>query len=126
VNGGSPELVDFQLNVRGPTPIGDRDIRRDPFTGIKALMLAVLDNGIEGYLSPVAGLRAEAECWIAAPSQRSPFSFFVVCETLGLEPGAVRSALRRWRTTDVSVTEPSGRRRPNVSRAGRIVAPKSA
>ena len=47
--------------------------------------------------TPGAGLRAEAESWIASTRARSPFSFPVVCETLGLEADAVRNALRRMR-----------------------------
>src|SRR5262245_58080940 len=81
VNGSLPRLSDSADQIGKATP-GDL-LTRQPLTGIKALMLAVLDNGIESYLSPIARHRAEAECWISARSQGSPFSFAVVCETLG-------------------------------------------
>lgn len=95
-----------------------------PLNGVKALMLAVLDNGIAAYLSPLATVRAEAEAWIGAMSQRSPFAFPVVCEVLGLEATAVRTALRRLRDTSPTPSQRPGRRRPNVTRAGRVVVRK--
>ena len=52
---------------------------------------------------------------------RSPFSFTVVCETLGLEPDAVRTALRRLRANQQVLNQPPVKRsRPNVHRYGRI------
>jgi len=90
--------------------------QRGPFTGIKALMLAVLDNGILCYLSDEPRLRTEAEHWVAATSSRSLFSFAVVCEILGLEPDAVRAQLRRWRTSGEAPPALSARHRPRARR----------
>ena len=91
--------------------------QRGPYTGIKALMLAVLDNGITCYLSDQPRVRTEAEHWVTATSSRSPFAFTVVCETLGLEPEAVRAQLRRWRSSGEAPPAISARRRPRARRA---------
>jgi len=92
------------------------DPPRRPFTGIKALMLAVLDNGIMCYLSDQPRLRTEAEHWVTAPRSRSLFSFAVVCEILGLEPDAVRAQLRRWRTSGEAPPAIGARHRPRARR----------
>lgn len=67
-----------------------------PQSGVKRLMLAVLEDGIRCYFSPVPRIRAEAEHWIES-GRRSAFSFEVVCDMFGLEPDAAREALRRLR-----------------------------
>jgi hypothetical protein len=88
-------------------------------------MLAVLDNGIASYLSSAPRIRAEAEHWVHAHAQRSPFSFQVVCETLGFEPGAVRARLQRIRVHSAGPRALIGRARPNVRRPGRLLARKA-
>ncbi len=105
--------------------LGGGESSAAPYTGIKALMLAVLDNGIESYLGPTPRLRAEAEYWIDSSGRRSPFSFTVVCETLRLEPEAVRAALRRLREQHGRPLRRVGRRRQNVRRAGRLLVSKT-
>jgi hypothetical protein len=102
--------------------LGGGEPRSGQYTGTKALMLAILEDGIRSYLSPVARIRSEAEYWVSSSRQRSPFSFAVVCETLGLEPDAVRSALERMRERHITPRRAIGRSRPNVRRSGRIVA----
>lgn len=93
--------------------------RHAALSGIKGLLLAVLEDGIRGYLSPVPDVRAEAEYWVSSARTRSPFTFVVICETLGLEPTAVRAALERMRNQ--RATGPRfGRTRPNVRRAHRV------
>ena len=96
-----------------------------PYTGTKALMLAVLDNAINCYLSRTPRMRSEAEEWVASDRQDSPFTFAVVCETLGLEPSAVRSGLQRMRDDDGGQRRGMTRRRPNVRRQGRLAAPRN-
>lgn len=105
--------------------LGGGESRSSQYTGTKALMLAVLEDGIRSYLSPVARIRAEAEYWISSTRARSPFSFPVVCETLGLEADAVRNALRRMRDRNVTPRRAIARSRPNVRRTGRIVVRKN-
>lgn len=95
--------------------IGGGESRSAPYTGTKALMLAVLEDAIRSYLSSETRARTEAEGWISSRQRRSVFSFIVVCETLGLEPKAVRAALRRLRAQQVP-PEHIPRSRPNARR----------
>ncbi len=67
-----------------------------PHTGTKALMLAVLEDGIRCYLGNKRRLQREAELWMYC-SRRLVFSFDVLCETFGLDPNATRRALRQLR-----------------------------
>ncbi len=67
-------------------------------TGTRALMYAVLEGALQDYRSGRPHLQAQAEAWIGS-ARRLAFSFTVVCETLGLDPSAVRAALTRWRQT---------------------------
>jgi len=91
------------------------ELRAAPYSGTKALMLAVLEDAIRTYLNRQDG--GEAELWIFGRQRRSVFSFVVVCETLGLEPNAVRAALRRL---DANEGEDRAlrRSRPNVRGRG--------
>jgi hypothetical protein len=95
--------------------IGGGESRTAPYTGTKALMLAVLEDAIRSYLSPEPRACAEAEGWVMSRQRRSVFSFVVVCETLGLEPKAVRAALRRMRAQQLG-PERIPRSRPNARR----------
>jgi hypothetical protein len=104
------------------TSLGGGESRSTQYTGTKALMLAILEDGIRSYLSPVGRVRSEAEFWVKSGRNRSPFSFQVVCETLGLEPDAVRVALDRLRHRNVTPRRALGRSRPNVRRSGRIAS----
>ena len=101
--------------------IGGGESRTAPYTGTKALMLAVLEDAIRSYLSPELRASAEAEGWVMSRQRRSVFSFIVVCETLGLEPKAVRAALRRLRAQRISPdhiprSRPNARRRSGLAR----------
>ncbi len=114
-SGGEPDLP-------SPDRLGAGEPRSAPQTGLKVLMQAVLEEGVRNYLGRGARLRAEAECWVASPQQHSPFAFCVVCETLGLEPSAVRVALRRLREKHLSARRVLRRTRPNVRRPARLLA----
>jgi len=85
-------------------------------TGTKALMLAVLEDGINSFFYAKGRPRTEAEHWIRTPRGHSPFSFAVVCETLGLDPEAVRAALHRMRETQIIPQRAARRIRPHVRR----------
>ena len=100
--------------------IGGGESRSAPYTGTKALMLAVLEDAIRAYLSPEPRAHTEAEGWILSRQRRSVFSFIVVCETLGLEPKAVRDALRRLRVQQFS-PDHIPRSRPNARRRTGLV-----
>lgn len=117
-------IGDLDLDLRAGVVSGGEP-RRTEYTGTKALMLAVLEDGIRSYLSPVGRVRSEAEYWVSARRERSPFSFSVVCETLGLEPDAVRQALERMRSKNVVPRRAIRRSRPNVRRGSRISTRKS-
>jgi hypothetical protein len=98
--------------------LGGGEPRYSRHTGIKALMVALLDDAIQCYLSPSGRMRAEAECWITNTSQRAVFSFCVVCETLGLDPAAVRTAIQRLQRPDGTRRRAIPRSRPNARRSG--------
>ncbi len=116
-------LRDLDLDT-GSGWLSGGEARSTEYTGTKALMLAVLEDGIRSYLSPVGRIRSEAEYWVTASKQRSPFSFNVVCETLGLEAQAVREALERMRKKNLAPRQAIRRSRPNVRRNGRMRAKK--
>jgi hypothetical protein len=92
--------------------LGGGEMRAPVYTGTKALMLAVLEEAIQSYLSEEPQRRDEAELWVSS-RRRSVFSFLVVCETLGLEPSAVRRALHRLRARQVPAKALT-RSRPNA------------
>ena len=74
--------------------LGGVEPRRGEYVGTKALMLAVLEEGIRNYCGPPGRVRMEAEAWVRS-NRRSAFSFTVICEMLGFESDAVRGALPR-------------------------------
>lgn len=70
----------------------------------KRLMLAVLEEAVGTFqkYADAPGRRAqrlfaETEEWFASDDMEWPFAFVPICEGLGMEPGYVRSGLRRWR-----------------------------
>ena len=107
------DVADLSSILGGSAP------QTSSFSGTNGLLLAVLEDGIRSYLSPVGEIRSEAEYWVNSSRARSPFCFVVICETLGLEPVAVRRALERMRT-QVNPARAIGRTRPNVRRVHRV------
>ena len=83
--------------VAGLLGIGGGERRGVPLFGVRDLMLAMLEDAVRSYLGALPRCREEAEAWIDSRPQRWVFSFATVCESLGLEPAAVRTALRRLR-----------------------------
>ncbi len=79
--------------------------RRDSYlSGEKALMLAVLEDGIRCFQEHLTNPRSnprllskQAEEWIRAVDYEWPFSFNNVCETLGIDPDALREKLVTWK-----------------------------
>ncbi len=108
---------DGGFDLTGVAGLGGGEPRSGQYTGTKALMLAVLEDGIASYMSSVQRVRGEAESWVCASNRKSPFSFNVVCETLGLDPGAVRAALARLRQRSETGERRFRRSRPNVRRS---------
>ena len=108
-------LEEFGIVVDELVSLGGGEPREAAsYTGTKALMLAVLEDGINSFLRGKGRARTEAEHWITTARRRSPFSFEVVCETLGLDPQAVRHALHRMRETPAITAH--RRARPHVRR----------
>jgi hypothetical protein len=106
--------------------VGGGEAYRLPRIGVRALMLAMLEDAVRAYLGVDRRGREEAEAWIDSARHRWVFSFATVCETLGLEPVAVRGALRRMRTRAIPLQALRfGKSRPNARQANlRIVAPR--
>ncbi len=94
--------------------------RTGQLTGTRALMLAVLEDGIRSYLGTSKLLVQDAEYWIFSHRRYSPFAFPVVCEILGLNPDAVRRTLRRMKDDNVSPRQAIPRARQNVRVPGRV------
>ena len=117
---------DNDLNLPQWQPVTGGEPRAGQLTGTKALMLAVLEDGIRSYLSVSAVLANEAEFWICSQRRQSPFSFVVVCEMLGLDPDAVRKTLKRMRSEHVSARKAMPRARHNVRIPGRVCARRPA
>ena len=91
-----------------------------PSSGIRGLMVAVLEDAIHSLKSPEGIVRSAAEQWINSRERRYVFSFAVICETLDFEPTGIRRSLiglmgkapRRGRLIK--------RSRPNVRHTGTI------
>lgn len=111
--------------LRTLTPLCGGETRVGQPTGVKALMLAVLEDGIRSVLSAVPQIRAEAEYWVLSNQRRSPFSFAIVCESLGLDPSAARRAILAMRGDARPDSQPVRRSRPNVHRRGRLSPSKN-
>lgn len=106
--------------------IGGGESRPVPLIGIRALMLAMLEDAVRAYLGADRRECDEAEAWIERTRNRWVFSFATVCETLGLDPPAVRTALQRLRVRPLAERQARlARSRPNARQANlRIVAPR--
>jgi hypothetical protein len=107
--------------------VGGGERHSPRYLGVKALMLALLEDAIRAYLGPVPQSHEEAALWMSDPRRHWVFSFSVVCESLGLEPSAVRAAVRRM-ADERAVVRPSllVRSRPNSRRqAGLQIGPRA-
>lgn len=89
-------------------------------SGIRALMLAVFEDGVRCFLGPSRMLAAEAEAWILARDTANPFGFQTLCEVLGLNPAATRRALVRLRAESSGFRSRLPRARYNVRSAARV------
>jgi hypothetical protein len=113
------------LNVMNLQSVTGGESRTGQLTGTKALMQAVLEDGIRSFLSSSRLLAGEAEFWIYSRRRQSPFCFTVVCETLGLNPDAVRKMLRRMKSQNIPPRKARPRTRHNVRIPGRVYARKA-
>lgn len=79
----------------------------------KYLMLAVLKDAIrafqQGYASQRVAQRREAlvaEEWITCLRDNSPFSFEIICLSLGINPDYLRDGLMQWKRLVTSSQTP--------------------
>ncbi len=79
--------------------IGGGEQRCAPQTGVKALLLAVLEDALRCYFSKDARIRTEAEVWVDSRA-RTAFSFEVICDIYGIDSTAARAALRQMRRSE--------------------------
>ena len=77
--------------------------RRIPLEPEKALLLAVLEDGVRTFQDNIfaesgkkRALLDEAREWLFTDGLEHVFSFNSVCSSLGLDPGYIRRGLRRW------------------------------
>ena len=77
--------------------------RRIPLEPEKALLLAVLEDGIRTFQDNIfsetgkkRALLDEAREWLFTEGFEHVFSFNSVCSSLGLDPGYIRRGLKRW------------------------------
>src|SRR5437773_8908794 len=122
---GGMAFDDDDLDLHRLQSVTGGEPRSGQLTGTKALMLAVLEDGIRSYLGGSKIIAQEAEFWIHSHRRQSPFSFVVVCEMLGLDPDAVRKTLKRMKSEHVSPRKALPRARHNVRIPGRVYARKS-
>lgn len=115
------EVDDDDLDIAHLQSVTGGESRSGQLTGTKALMLAVLEDGIRSYLRGSGLAARDADFWIHSQRRHSPFSFIVVCEILGLSPEAVRETLRRLRG-DVAARKMIPRARHNVRIPGKVYA----
>jgi len=102
--------------------------RRDSYiSGEKALMLAVLEDGIRCFQEHLRNPRSnprllseQAEAWIRAVDYEWPFSFNNVCETLGIDPSALRGALLAWKAKRVAEQVDRGAPTPAAKKVYRL------
>src|SRR4029450_6519886 len=102
--------------------------RRDScISGEKALMLAVLEDGIRCFQEHLRNARSnprllsqQAEEGSRAFDYESPFSFNNVCETLGIDPSALRRALLSWKAARVAERDASGGPTPTAKKVYRL------
>lgn len=84
--------------------------------GVKALMVAVFEDGIRCFMSPDPLARGEAEAWVDSNERGYVFAFLTVCDALDLNGDAVREALQASRERTGFVARRAIRTRPNVRR----------
>lgn len=103
----------FGPDVILPAQFYERSITIEHATGEKALMLAVLEDGIRCFQEHLKNPRVrprllarQAERWIRSKDCEWPFSFNNVCESLELNPECLRAKLLEPRLEGSSPSKP--------------------
>jgi hypothetical protein len=113
---GDAQLISELLR----SSVGGGESTTSEHTGTKALMLAILEDGLRALLDSNLRVSEEAARWMSSRRDAWVFSFATVCQTLGLDPDAVRAAARRMKESNASARQLIGRNRPNSRRFGRV------
>ena len=119
----SEDDLEIELMISGS--LGGGEPGASHITGTRALMLAVLEDAIRCYLDGGKTSVEESQSWIFSNWRGWPFAFVVVCETLGLDPSAVRKTLRKMKQARIRSREAIPRARKNVRVPGRVCLRKS-
>jgi len=90
-------------------------------SGVRALMMAVLEDAIHSLTSSVARVRSEGVRWIMSRECQHVFSYAVICETLNIEPSAARRSIMKMLDKKRTQGRLLKRNRPNVRHSGAIL-----
>ena len=104
-----PSLLEYlSPDLTLPEQYFDRQRMDDGMGAEKSLMYAVLKDGIRCFYKHVGATRrkyrkmsAEAEEWLLDDTYDYPFSFRVICDTLGIDADALRCRLLTWKDTEL-------------------------
>lgn len=112
----TPSLADnLTPDLALPEQYFDRQRCDDGLGPEKALMYAVLKDGIRCYYKNVGATRrkykkmfAEAEEWLMQDTYEDAFSFASICDTLGIDPISLRERLVSWKESEMLRRERTG------------------
>ena len=113
------KLADEDVDLLGIQPLIGGEPRNGQLTGTRALMLAVLDDGVRSYLSGSVLEAQDASMDLLAP----PLFALLVrdrLEMLGLDPDAVRRKLKHMKSASTAPRKALPRARHNVRAPGRV------
>jgi hypothetical protein len=104
-----PSLLEYlSPDLTLPEQYFERQRMDDGMGAEKSLMYAVLKDGIRCFYKHVGATRrkyrkmsAEAEEWLMEDTFDYPFSFRVICDTLGIDADALRTRLLAWKDTEL-------------------------
>src|SRR5277367_2444487 len=90
-----------------PSQFYQQRARDNVSTPVRRLMLAILTDALDCLSGRAINARGSARrqeaCraaeWVALESDKDLFSFNSVCDALGVDPDALREALKSWRAT---------------------------
>ncbi len=112
----TPSLQDYLApDLTLPEQYFGRQQLDDGLGAERALMYAVLKDGIRSYYKHVGATRrkykklwAEAESWLLEDCWDYPFSFRVICDTLGIGADCLRERLVQWKEAELQRRELTG------------------
>ena len=104
-----PSLLDYLTpDLTLPEQYFAQQANDDGMGPEKALMYAVLKDGIRCFYKYTGSTRRkyrkmsdEAEEWLAEDTWDDPFSFTVICDTLGIDSGCLRAKLLAWKDAEL-------------------------